>query len=307
MRHHVALLRIALGLTAAFLLMCSCDETKRHEMLTFFFDGVPPLRAEQSGSELPGMNAGEPAGASQTNGWFVHKPINNCTECHGNSQRRTSSRQVQLVASVPQLCHKCHQEYAALKGWVHGPVAVGECLLCHEPHKAKNESLLVKPVPELCYGCHDSQAIRLIDGHAEESHVRCIRCHEGHAGVTKSLLKLAFLGTSAGQAVLSEVPGDAGASPAAPQGSVPVSLEARQNESARRDESAKPKLAPEDRYQSSVQAYHAAQFADARAGFLEVLADPSSSEPLKEMAKNYLEKIEWLQKEPSLSRLRPAR
>ncbi len=162
-------------------------------MLTFFFDGVPPRAPEASMPGSSGANAEEATGSARTGGWYVHKPLNNCTECHGSRRQRTSSRRVQLVADVPQLCQKCHQEYAALKGWVHGPVAVGECLQCHEPHKGRNEFLLARPVLELCYGCHVPQAIHAIDGHGDESHARCNRCHEGHAGATRSLLKPALL------------------------------------------------------------------------------------------------------------------
>jgi predicted CXXCH cytochrome family protein len=279
MRYCAAFLAIGLGLTAALLLLCSCDEVERHRMLTVFFDGVPPLAGQGGGPELHSVTAADAAGNSQTGGWYVHKPLSNCTECHASRQRRTSSRQVQLVADVPKLCHGCHQEYAALEGWVHGPVAVGECLLCHEPHKARDEFLLVKPVPELCYDCHDLQAIRLIAGHADESHVRCTHCHDGHAGATKSLLRPVPLVRPAERASSSDVRGE---------------REERQPASA-------------DRYYSSIKAYHAGQFAEARAGFLEVVESPSLPEAMREMAKDYLEKIEWVQKEPQLPAWRPAR
>jgi predicted CXXCH cytochrome family protein len=106
---------------------------------------------------------------------------------------------------VPQLCYTCHQEYSALEAWVHGPVATGNCLLCHEPHKTQNEFLLRKPVPGLCYQCHEEQAIRLIKKHAEESYARCIDCHEGHAGTTRGLLRQTFLDQPAGLEYRSEV------------------------------------------------------------------------------------------------------
>lgn len=195
---HAAFPWIALILTTAFLLLCSCGEDERHRVLTFFFDGVSPLAGETSGSNPSAVDAVAATDSPPTNGWRVHKPLNNCVGCHGSRRERTVSRRVQLVADVPQLCHTCHQEYAALKGWVHGPVAAGECLTCHEPHKARNEFLLVKPVPQLCYDCHDSQSIRAIDGHGDESHARCNRCHEGHAGANSSLLKPTFPDQPAG-------------------------------------------------------------------------------------------------------------
>ncbi|MGE5193879.1 MAG: cytochrome c3 family protein, partial [Deltaproteobacteria bacterium] len=84
-------------------------------------------------------------------------------------------------------------------------VATGNCLLCHEPHKAKNESLLRKPVPDLCYQCHEEQAIRQIKNHAEASYARCIDCHEGHASTGRGLLRQTFLDQPAGLEYRSEI------------------------------------------------------------------------------------------------------
>ncbi len=110
-----------------------------------------------------------------------------------------------MVAEVPQLCYTCHKEYSALEAWVHGPVATGNCLLCHEPHKAKNASLLRKPVPELCYQCHEEQAIRQIKNHGEASYARCTDCHEGHASTARGLLRQTFLDQPAGLEYRSEI------------------------------------------------------------------------------------------------------
>ncbi len=193
------------GLTVMFLLLASCDETERHKALTFFFDGVPPLRTETSQAQTSGLNDNQPADKAPAGAWRIHEPVKNCTVCHGALRRANSSRKVQLVAEVPQLCFACHKEYSALEAWVHGPVATGNCLLCHEPHKAKNESLLRKPVPELCYQCHEEQAIRLIKHHAAESYSRCTDCHEGHASTARGLLRQTFLDRPAGLEYRSEI------------------------------------------------------------------------------------------------------
>jgi predicted CXXCH cytochrome family protein len=173
--------------------------------LTFFFDGVPPLRAETSGAQASGLKDNRAADKTPAGLWHIHEPVKNCTLCHGELRRAGSGRKVQLVAEVPQLCYTCHKEYSALETWVHGPVATGNCLLCHEPHKTQNEFLLRKPVPGLCYQCHEEQAIRLIKKHAEESYARCIDCHEGHAGTTRGLLRQTFLDQPAGLEYRSEV------------------------------------------------------------------------------------------------------
>ena len=188
-----------------FLLLASCDETERHKALTFFFDGVPPLRTETPGAQPAGLKDNRGADKAPAGGWHIHEPVKNCTLCHGELRRAGSSRKVQLIAEVPQLCYTCHKEYSALEAWVHGPVATGNCLLCHEPHKAQNEFLLRKPVPGLCYQCHEEQAIRMIKNHAEGSYTRCIDCHEGHASTTRGLLRQTFLDQPAGLEYRSEI------------------------------------------------------------------------------------------------------
>jgi len=209
-RYGVALLRIrsslpGLGLTIMFLLLASCDPVEHHNVLTFFFDGVPPLRGETAQTAAP-VRKDEPAAAGAPAGsWLIHEPVKDCTRCHGNRQQRGFSPKVQLVAEVPQLCYQCHKEYSTLEGWVHGPVATGDCLLCHEPHKTKTESLLRKPVPELCHRCHEPQAVRAIRNHAEPSYGHCTDCHEGHAGATRNLLRPAFLNKPAGLEYQSEI------------------------------------------------------------------------------------------------------
>ncbi len=192
------------GLMVMFLLLASCDEVERHKALTFFFDGVPPLRTETPEAQAAGLKENRTADKAPTGLWRSHEPVKNCTVCHGEQRRAGAARKVQLVAEVPQLCYNCHKEYSTLQAWVHGPVATGNCLLCHEPHRAKNESLLRKPVPDLCYQCHEEQAIRQIRNHAEASYARCIDCHEGHASAARGLLRQTFLDQPEGREYRSE-------------------------------------------------------------------------------------------------------
>lgn len=198
-------IRGALGLALGFLALASCGPTERHRMMTFFFDGVPPLPGQVADSSRYDVNSPDTTGEGGAGGWTVHEPLKDCTQCHASRQRARFSREVQLVEQTPQLCFRCHTDYANLSGWVHGPVATGECLFCHEPHKTRNAALLTAPVPDLCYRCHDREALALIENHTEASYANCMRCHEGHAAPARWLLRPAFLQSEDGRTYRAQV------------------------------------------------------------------------------------------------------
>jgi predicted CXXCH cytochrome family protein len=147
-------------------------------------------------------NAGNDSGET----WGLHEPLKNCVSCHGDRSEQASAEKPNLIAPVPKLCYGCHKEYLSPDGWVHGPVATGKCLLCHEPHEADNKSLLSKPVPELCYQCHGTESMKSIANHSDKSYENCIICHEGHISPGRMLLKQDFLRTDAGLDYISKNP-----------------------------------------------------------------------------------------------------
>lgn len=146
--------------------------------------------------------------------WGRHEPLKSCAPCHdvshalrdGDQTEQTSLDKLPLVAKVPELCFTCHEKYVTLGAWVHGPVATGECLLCHEPHKASNTTLLSKPIPDLCYRCHETKTLQLIPNHANKSYQRCNDCHTAHTSPGRMLLNEDFLKTNAGLVYLSKNP-----------------------------------------------------------------------------------------------------
>ena len=172
---------------AMIALIASCTPSKRHRVLSFFFDGVPPL---------PGRVETQTSGNGQSLDvrrrppepvWFVHEPQDNCVQCHGEREQRNFSREVHLTAPVPHLCYGCHETMSSLSGWIHGPVAAGQCVLCHDPHRSRFPFLLKKAVPELCLQCH--QSLETVENHTSSSYEACLDCHSGHASVSKHLLK----------------------------------------------------------------------------------------------------------------------
>ena len=131
----------------------------------------------------PTTGAGEPQPPA-------HGPKRKCEICHGKQdEKQSASAEVKLVAELPQLCFKCHPDtdYSGSTEVVHGPLAVAECLFCHDPHLGKNEHLLKKPVPEMCYGCHDKNVVEAITDHSGTTD--CLSCHTGHSSPKKALLR----------------------------------------------------------------------------------------------------------------------
>jgi predicted CXXCH cytochrome family protein len=185
-----------LSLSLSLLFCCgifvlSCNEIERHHVLTFFFDGVPPLGQEGLQEKTTGSVLSEIEKTPSESLWYVHEPRKDCTNCHDFSRQQMISTETYLRTPLPQLCYKCHTNYTVSAPYVHGPVAVGQCLQCHTPHKSRIKHLLTEKEPELCYKCHDLYAIELISGHLTKQMSMCTNCHNPHAGSTKALLKVA--------------------------------------------------------------------------------------------------------------------
>lgn len=169
------------------------NESDRHNVLTFFLDGVPPPGGTEVDEVPTDVNTPQVLKRPEVI-WYVHEPTRskeNCGKCHGSLQQRSFSSEVQMTSRVPDMCYQCHEELmpAALEGWVHGPVSVGVCLFCHEPHKSQNQYLLKKAIPELCFGCHEADGIKLIPNHSKEIYSKCHNCHESHSTSERYLLK----------------------------------------------------------------------------------------------------------------------
>ena len=175
----------------------SCDEVKRHQVLTFFFDGVPPLdgevTAEDSRIEADSRNRRRrQVGERPETVWFVHEPWKNrnCNLCHIRIEKAQWALP-ELTAPVPELCYDCHpgSNYSGSVDYVQGPVAVGDCMRCHKQHNSKQEYLMKIPVPDVCYQCHEKAGIESIADHSAELLPKCLECHVGHSSSARGLLK----------------------------------------------------------------------------------------------------------------------
>ena len=72
---------------------------------------------------------------------------------------------------------KCHDTMGKEK-YVHGPVSVGECTLCHKP-TASHKFEAITDVGKLCNDCHDKGFTgKVIHPPVEEGD--CTGCHDPH-------------------------------------------------------------------------------------------------------------------------------
>lgn len=257
-------------------LVGSCDEIERHKVLDYFFDGVPPLGQNEFEAGLLDPDTQQLEQMGQAPAWYVHEPRKDCMNCHRKRHTGGFSAQTYLNDPVPKLCHNCHADYTATATFVHGPVAVGQCLFCHNPHKSKIEHLLKKPEPELCFLCHDVSMIELIPAHLPEQTSACTDCHNPHSGSTKALLK----GTSAETQNTKGKPMNESSSrePGA--------------HSKQYDRLAKRQKETAELYYRSMELYREGELTRARDGFLKVLESGLIPAPMADTLRAYIADID---------------
>ncbi len=169
-------------------------EERKYRVLSTLFDGVPLPSSMQPIQIIPMDSLPQPGMDTTTiiletqkplaDALFTHKPYaeKRCFECHDlDSGSKYGS-------DVGTLCYTCHQDYSDLPGFVHGPVSIGLCQGCHNPHSSKFANLLSRDGDDLCTFCHDT-----IDRDNPESHKSpidqaCLACHSPHNSMNDVLL-----------------------------------------------------------------------------------------------------------------------
>ncbi|MEO8197111.1 MAG: cytochrome c3 family protein [Thermoanaerobaculia bacterium] len=174
-----------LGTLGALALSAGCSTAKHHRVLSFFFDGVPePGAVVVSAAPAVQASVGRKLVQTGEHGPYAAKL---CDSCHDSKAASA------LVVPAEELCLRCHQ-FGAAKAYVHGPLASGGCLVCHDPHQSPNRYLLVSASDGFCLDCHDRAALSTIgeaggpNGHGGEA-ANCTDCHEAHMSDRKYLLR----------------------------------------------------------------------------------------------------------------------
>ena len=174
-------------------LLVACAPSARYRVLSYFFDGVPSppgvtgegtLEVDTTGTSLSVFQSSidairrerEPVKSPQPVFLSVHKPVaeSKCVQCH---DLEVDFRDMPRDAS---LCDRCHLEQRRDEGWAHGPINIGSCVPCHNPHKSQYEHLLEKPVPELCLYCHREDLADDEEYHDVPNRDDCTACHDPH-------------------------------------------------------------------------------------------------------------------------------
>lgn len=170
--------------------MSACSAASHHELLRFFFDGVPDPDAVAAAAEAaptPAPALGPMPIAVQEH-LTVHRPYadGRCDKCHASRAGKPAELSSifqgvpMLLEPVEKLCFKCHT--IEPKRYLHAPAASGQCILCHEPHRTPNKRmLLAKTTRELCSRCHSGPTFQTERDHSRYGERECIECHDPHA------------------------------------------------------------------------------------------------------------------------------
>ncbi|MFH1853202.1 MAG: cytochrome c3 family protein [Candidatus Neomarinimicrobiota bacterium] len=179
--------RSLLSLSVVLCLSACRDETT-YRVLSFFFDGVPlppslvvalPADTTRTVSTVP--LTGVTPGLARTNRaqvtWFLHEPYKgrNCNKCH-----QDQSGQSLLATRTDFVCRTCHEQFARPYAYIHGPVAVGQCLACHDPHRSRGKKLLTRNGDKICTFCHEKIDRERVTAHVLNENRVCIECHSPH-------------------------------------------------------------------------------------------------------------------------------
>lgn len=213
-------------LTCIFLVCASgCDKYARHEVLTFFFTGVPPVDGEKDMQSQPSLSRGltleerreakkreaEQKMREQKIPSYAHGPFaaGQCDLCHSTSssatfrtfvKRKSGTKgtrmggvSLRLIMEDNELCIDCHTsksvDIAYGKGlWVHGPVSKGICTVCHSAHQSPYPFMLLeKSSKDMCTKCHTEGFMADTEDHQKDE--ECTSCHNPHVGKSRFLLK----------------------------------------------------------------------------------------------------------------------
>jgi predicted CXXCH cytochrome family protein len=100
--------------------------------------------------------------------------------------------QVSFVLGANEYCVSCHDDLE-LRGYVHPPVAAGDCVACHSPHTTTKGHLRRPRQIDLCLACHPGLITdEMTTLHGSIAQGVCFTCHSPHAAPYAGLLVKEF-------------------------------------------------------------------------------------------------------------------
>lgn len=105
-----------------------------------------------------------------------------CTNCHVFEEDLTLVPQRSYEQK--NRCYGCHTDKIGefAQDYIHGPVAGGACVICHDPHGSRFERNLRAPIGVLCLRCHpDTVDDTALVNHRPFEGGECTRCHDPHS------------------------------------------------------------------------------------------------------------------------------
>lgn len=136
-------------------------------------------------------SSGEAQGTSYVKTFYGHQTgsLQECLSCHGNEEGTFRTD----VRNGSGLCYQCHEEFDE-KRYLHGPLAVGECHICHDPHGGIGPNHLNAEETKLCRSCHDDRELHRRGGGRDAlADGSCSSCHDPHQSDGRFLMKQALL------------------------------------------------------------------------------------------------------------------
>ena len=127
----------------------------------------------------------------------------NCADCH-MFRRRGAPAYNRLKPETSCSTQQCHEGFAREK-YLHGPIGVGSCTGCHNPHGSVQPMFLARAGQALCFSCHSDEG-EMFTGKTVHQPVLdgdCLSCHDPHQSEVKFQLK-----STSQQALCSECHGD---------------------------------------------------------------------------------------------------
>ncbi|MDA8418848.1 MAG: cytochrome c3 family protein [Desulfobacteraceae bacterium] len=124
-----------------------------------------------------------------------------CPQCHISEPVKQNYKDkhplrftIKVGSDAQPVCYDCH---VALKrrnlgyAYIHGPVDMGACTICHNPHAADRPHLLQDDITTLCVNCHGLHAMmkkKVV--HPIIKKAGCTACHDSHGSPNpKQLIK----------------------------------------------------------------------------------------------------------------------